>query len=265
MGSHLQWSLEARTHMRTSVESYGTNILKTRILRKIINAKSCKPQEKRHREDIKATRTRTNPGKTEGQRVISGKENATRKTGLRKTLRDCLVARMCVWPECFGSTMAESKEVRGASLICRAEGVLRNAKRDEDVRSALPGTSAEHVVISERKYGVVQRMRLSWDFASSAVRARREGASRRAQVRLQGPTSVRTQVRFEIHGVPGRATEGDRAFVPFRTAPMFRICLFQFGGCSDLSLAFHHVFPGDALLTDPVFRRVCLRPVVNVD
>jgi hypothetical protein len=47
--------------------------------------------------------------------------------------------------------MAESKEARGASLICRAEGVLRNAKRDEDVRSALPGTSAEHAVISEKK------------------------------------------------------------------------------------------------------------------
>ena len=74
--------------------------------------------------------------------------------------------------------------------ICRAEGVLRNAKRDEDVRSALPGTSAEHAVISEKIYGVVQRMRLYWDFASSAVRARPEGAGRRAQVRLQGPASV---------------------------------------------------------------------------
>ena len=40
------------------------------------------------------------------------------------------------------------------------------------------------------RYGVVQRMRLYWDFASSAVRARPEGAGRRAQVRLQGPASV---------------------------------------------------------------------------
>jgi len=64
---------------------------------------------------------------------------------------------------------------------------------------------------------------------------------------------------------PGELRKVIAPSFPFRTAPVFRICLFRFGGCSDLSLAFHRVCPGDALLTDLVFRRVCLRPVVNID
>jgi hypothetical protein len=110
-----------------------TVILKSRILRKIINETASKSQEKiaRHRKDIKATRTRTSPGKTERQRVIERKRKTLRaKPGFA---RPCAIAlwHACVWPECFGSTVAESKEERGASRICRAEGVLRNAERDE--------------------------------------------------------------------------------------------------------------------------------------
>ena len=156
MGSHLQWSLEARTHMRTSVESYGTNILKTRILRKIINAKSCKPQEKRHREDIKATRTRTNPGKTEGRRVINEKEN---RCAQKRASQD--PARMPCGTHVCGQLVSappwRSRRRRVVHpLLLERESAARKVcsacrERDEDVRLALPGPSLEHAFRKQTK------------------------------------------------------------------------------------------------------------------
>ena len=150
MGSDLQWRLEARTNLGRSAESYGANIIKgspqIHKRRTVQPARENSKTPQGHQSNSHTHKSGENGRTTSHQRK---RQTLRAKPGFA---RPCAIAlwHACVWPECFGSTMAESKEERGASLICRAEGVLRNAKRDEDVRSASPGTSAEHAVISEK-------------------------------------------------------------------------------------------------------------------
>jgi len=203
-GSDLKRSPETLTNPKKSEESYRTggtylnqgNVAKSRTKKYANRGKIA-----RHRRDTtQLEHTRRISGKTERQQVIHGLRT---KPGFARPFsnasRHACVANLfqLLHGGADGGARRIARSLSANRKVCSA-----HRERKEDIRSALPGPSAENATGSENKSRFPADVRLCLGFASSAIRARpvaQVGRRSDSSFGVRGTTWLRSSASPVVH------------------------------------------------------------------